>query len=296
MVRRVPSEALRSAFLRSRGGNAAGVSDVVVIKLGGRALEAPGADAELASAVAAASFPVVIVHGGGREVSAWSQRLGIESRFAAGLRITDASTLEVATAVLAGLANKRLVASLRAAGVDAVGLSALDGAIVDTVPHSADEGLGSVGRAVNANASLLRTLLDGGFTPVISSIGAHEGALLNLNADEIAGAVAGSLGARALLLLSDVPGVVLDGAVAPCIHTADIEALLQRPDIKDGMIPKLAAARRAVEAGAGSATIGAWSGPDSLAALVAGNAAATVVLPSPDPEHVAGATPEESHV
>src|SRR5207245_9215619 len=106
------------------------MSAPLVLKLGGRALEAPDAAGELAAEVAALRVPVVIVHGGGVEVSAWCMRLGLAPRFVEGLRVTDDATLEVVAAVLAGLANKRLVAALRAAGVDAVGLAALAGGTV----------------------------------------------------------------------------------------------------------------------------------------------------------------------
>ena len=248
-----------------------------VVKLGGRALEAPGADLELAAAIGSASEPVVLVHGGGREVSAWLGRFGIEPRFADGLRVTDAGTLEVAAAVLAGLANKRLVATLRAAGVDAVGLSAVDGGIVTVEPHPDAARLGAVGHATGADASLLRLLLDRGMTPVIASIGQHAGSLLNVNADDVAPALAAALPARGLLLLSDVASVTLDGAAVAEIPVARIAELLTRDDVRDGMIPKLEAARRAVTGGTACAWIGAWQGPRTLEALLAGNAIATAI-------------------
>jgi acetylglutamate kinase len=248
-----------------------------VVKLGGTALEAPGAVAELASAIAGSREPVVLVHGGGREVSAWLTRLGLTPRFSEGLRVTDEQTLEVAAAVLAGLANKRLVAALRAAGVDAMGLSALDGGIVTVEPHADAMRLGAVGRAVHADAARLRLLLDSGVTPVIASIGQHAGALLNVNADEVAGAIAAALPARGLALLSDVAGVVLDGAVVAEIPLESIDALLHLDDVRDGMIPKLDAARRAVAAGTACAWIGAWQGPGTLEALLEGRATATAI-------------------
>ncbi len=266
-----------------------------VLKLGGRALEAPGAEAELAAAVAASREPVVLVHGGGREVSAWLERLGIAPRFADGLRVTDAPTLEVAAAVLAGLANKRLVAALRAAGVDAVGLSAADG-IVTVEPHPDAARLGAVGRAVGADAGLLRLLLERGSTPVVSSIGQHQGALLNVNADDVAAAIAAALPARGLALLSDVAGVVLDGAVAREIPLGGIQALLGRADVRDGMIPKLGAAHRAVTGGAACAWIGAWQGPRTLDHLLDGTAAATVIRSTSTPlAPLAPPAPENAH-
>ena len=255
----------------------------VVIKLGGRALEAPGAGTELAASLvqlAAAGSRAVLVHGGGRELSDWCRRLGHEPRFDAGLRVTDPATLEVAAAVLGGLANARLVASLRAGGLDAAGLSAADGGLIAAAPHPEAARLGHVGIACGANPRLLELLLAAGVTPVVSSIGAHSGALLNLNGDEVAGALAAALRARALIVLSDVAGVMLEGRLVPRLHGDELATVLAREDVRDGMIPKLQSAGRALAGGAASVIIGAWRGPDSLAALLAGHAAATVILPS----------------
>ena len=115
----------------------------------------------------------MLVHGGGAEVTSWLDRIGVVARFDDGLRVTDAETLEVATAVLAGLANKRLVAALRAAGADAVGLSALDGGVLEVAPHPRAAVLGAVGLPVGVHAEWLGDLLAGGKLPVIASIGAH---------------------------------------------------------------------------------------------------------------------------
>jgi len=248
----------------------------VVVKVGGRSLEAPGASRELASAVASFSGGAILVHGGGRDVTDWCARLAIEPRFADGLRVTDAATLDVAVAVLAGLSNKRLVAALRAGGADAVGLAALD-SIAEVAP-TADVRLGAVGEIVAVHTTLLETLLAQGRTPVLASIGAHEGALLNLNADTLAGSIAAALQARALVLLSDVPGLALDGTHVPQLDPAQLDDVLAHPDAKDGMRPKLRAARDAVRGGASCAVIGAWSGPGSLARLLAGTVQCTTIV------------------
>ena len=147
----------------------------------------------------------MLVHGGGAELSGWCERLGLVPRFEGELRVTDAATLEVATAVLAGLANKRWVATLRAAGVDAVGLAALDGGVCDVVGHPDAATLGEVGAVQSVNVALLDTLLRRGSVPVLASIGAHGGRLLNLNADDLAAALASALGAP-LVLLTDHTG------------------------------------------------------------------------------------------
>jgi acetylglutamate kinase len=253
----------------------------VVVKLGGRSLEAPGALDELAQALA--SLPdAVLVHGGGSDVSAWSERLGLAPRFVDGLRVTDAGTLEVAAAVLAGLANKRLVARLRAAGIDAVGLAALDG-VVETEPHARSATLGHVGRVSSVDASLLASLRSTGRVPVLASIGAHRGELLNLNADDLAAAIAGAIDASTLVLLSDTPGVSIEGRVTPSIHAAELDDALDHPDVQGGMKAKLAAARAALGAGVGRVWIAAWQGPETLARLLAGAGAGTLLHAEPNP-------------
>jgi acetylglutamate kinase len=251
----------------------------VVVKLGGRALEEHSARAAFAAEVGRERRPLVLVHGGGAEVSAWSGRLGLTSRFVDGLRVTDPATLELAVAVLAGLANKRLVAALRDAGADAVGLAALDGGVAEVAPHPAAGGLGAVGEVRGVRAALLLELLRAGRVPVLASIGDHGGALLNLNADDLAGAVAAALGADRLLLLSDVPGVRVEGAVLETLPAGAIPELLAHPEVRDGIRPKLRAAAVAAGAGVAETCIGQWSGPGSLARLLAGEQPATRIRP-----------------
>ncbi len=253
----------------------------VVVKLGGRSLEAPGACRELATELARLSGGTLLVHGGGGEVSEWCERLGIAPRFLDGLRVTDPDTLEVAVAVLAGLANTRLVAALRAAGVDAVGLSALDGGTVEVARHADASLLGAVGQVVAVHPQLLETLLVQGRTPVLASIGAAGEQLLNVNADDIAAGLAGALHARALLLLSDTPGLRLDGKVVERLEGREIATALAHPDVKDGMRPKLRAAAAAIEAGAQRVVIGAWAGPGTLTALLEGRGGGTTLLAQP---------------
>jgi acetylglutamate kinase len=252
-----------------------------VVKLGGRALAGPEALAGLAADLVPLAGRVVVVHGGGPEVTAFCTRLGLVPRFHEGRRVTDEATLEVATAVLAGLANKRLVAALAAHGVDAVGLAALDGGIVTTVPHRDTAALGAVGEAKSVQPALLRTLLSAGNTPVIASIGAHGAALLNLNADDVAAALAIGLGADALVLLSDAPGVVLGGRVVARLDAAGADTARAGSDVTGGMAPKLEAATTAVRGGVRRAWIGSWSGPGTLRALLAGEGPGTCVTDAP---------------
>ena len=251
-------------------------NDRIVIKLGGRALEATGALQQFAAEMARLPVGSVIVHGGGLEVSDWCSKLGVPPRFIDGLRVTDPVTLEIAVAVLAGLANKRLVALLRAAGVDAFGLSALDGGLAEVTLHDDASRLGAVGQVVAIHSGLLETLLAEGRIPVLASIGAANGQLLNLNADDLAAGLAGALQARALVLLSDTPGLKLEGRVVQAVRASEVSGLLAHPDVRDGMRPKLRAAAAAIESGARRAVIGAWTGPDALASLLAGEGGTTL--------------------
>jgi acetylglutamate kinase len=249
------------------------VNRPLVIKLGGRALEGTQALDELAAALEGKS--AVLVHGGGAEVTAWSERLGLTPQFQKGRRVTDAATLEVATAVLAGLANKRLVAALRARGVDAVGLSALDG--IATVAKV--EGMGEVGSIQGIDPSLLCGMLEDGRVPVLASIGQEGGALLNVNADDFAAALAPALKAQALFLMSDTPGLLLQGNVVSEVANGEIDALLQSPEVTGGMGPKLEAARAATANGAcDAAWIAQWNGPGTLTALLDGKGIGTKVF------------------
>lgn len=251
-------------------------TEPVVIKIGGRSLEAPGAPEELAAEVASLSDDVLLVHGGGREVSDWCERFEIEPRFVDGLRVTDPATLEVAVAVLAGLANKRLVALLRASNVGAVGLSLADG-VAEVAPHADAASLGAVGRVAKVDSGFLETLLASAHTPVLASVGAMGGALVNVNADDAAAAIAAAMGARALVLLSDTAGVQLGGAVTETIEMSELDRVIARDDVQGGMVAKLRAARAALEGGVACVRIGAWQGPGTLAALLeSGNGGTTI--------------------
>ena len=246
------------------------MSRPLVVKLGGRALEAEGALTELAEELV--GRPAVLVHGGGNEVTAWSERFGLVPRFSGGRRVTDPATLEVAAAVLAGLVNKRLVAALRAYGIDAIGLSALDG----IASCEKEEALGEVGRVTAIDPRLLQALLADGRVPVLASLGQADGALLNVNADDFAAAVASALSAEALVLLSDTPGLKLGGTVVPAVACGDIDTLLASPEVTGGMAPKLEAARAATASGACEAAwIAQWSGAGTLAALLSGRGTGT---------------------
>ena len=178
------------------------------------------------------------------------------------------------------------VAALRARGVDAVGVSALDGGIVRARRHTNASVLGEVGEVAAVDVSLLTTLLAAGRMPVVASLGDDgEGALLNLNADDVAAAIAGALPAADLVLLSDTPGLVLDGEVVRSLAAGALEQTLARPDVTGGMRPKLRAAGQALAGGVERVHIAAWSGPDTLKAILDGTAVATTLNASHEESH-----------
>jgi acetylglutamate kinase len=237
------------------------VTAPLVVKFGGELLEEPSRMAGVVAAIAdiAASGPAVVVHGGGKEIDAALKLAGIPKHQVDGLRITDAPTLDIVVAVLAGAVNTRFVAALGAAGVSAVGLTGADGRCgLSTVapPHRAVNGatvdLGRVGLpADEADTTVLEALLGRGAIPVVASIGVDRGgALLNVNADTMAGHLAGKLVARRLVIAGSTAGV-LDhaGTTIPLLDPPAIERLVAAGTANAGMIAKLRACEHALARG-----------------------------------------------
>ena len=229
---------------------------VRVIKVGGRAQADAALPAAIASAWAARSGALVVVHGGGDEVSRLQRLAGAEPRFVDGRRVTTAGDLDTLRMALSGLANKRLVSALVARGVPAVGLSGEDAGLL--LAHRSNPALGEVGAVHAVNAPLLQHLLAGGFLPVISPVSRHDGGdgALNVNGDDAAAAVAVALTARELLLVADVAGVLLDGQPIAQIGPDDAASLIASGAATGGMIAKLEAARAALDAGVARVRIG----------------------------------------
>jgi acetylglutamate kinase len=229
-----------------------------LLKIGGNEMDSPGFLPALAEAVARLREPVLIVHGGGKEITGLQARLGIRPRVVDGLRVTDAESLEVAQMVLSGSANKRVVAALLAAGVAAAGVSGVDGGLLRCRPkrHPAVD-LGLVGEVSRVDLTVLSALLKAGITPVVSPISLGEdGQTYNVNADEAAGALAAALGAESLTFISNVPRVLDgDGRLIPRLTAAECEHLIVSGVIHGGMIPKTQAALAALAQGAQSARI-----------------------------------------
>lgn len=227
-----------------------------VVKIGGRAQGDPALPQLLARA-AQAGDELVVVHGGGDEVSALQRRLGSEPTFVGGRRVTTDDDMEIVRMVLSGAVNKRLVRQLLDAGLAAVGISGEDGGLLPALLM--DNGaLGAVGEPMIANARPVEALLTAGFVPVISPLGRHAqtGQGLNVNGDDAAAAIAGALRADELLLLADVPGVLdASGAVMPAIAADTVDDLIASGIARGGMSAKLQAARRALAAGVSTVRI-----------------------------------------
>ena len=246
----------------------------VTIKIGGVAGQHIQSLAWLAHSAPAQT---VVVHGGGNEVAEWSRRHGLEPRTHDGLRVTDPETLDVVVAVLGGLVNTRLVAALVASGRAAVGLTGADAGLLRVRRH--EPVLGEVGEVTGADPSLLDALLAEGLLPVIASIGVDaEGDLLNVNADEVAGAIAAARGGL-LLLCTDVPGVQRDGQVLDGLDAAVAEAMLADGSASAGMRPKLRAGLVAARAGCEVRIVDGRS-TSELDRALRGEAAGTMVTAS----------------
>jgi len=242
-----------------------------VVKYGGHAMGDPDAARDFAQDIVllkAVGINPVVVHGGGPQIGAMLKKLGVESTFVDGLRVTDKATAEVAEMVLSGAINKQLVGWIAGAGGKAIGISGKDGGLMTASkvtrttkdPDSQIEqaiDLGFVGEPETIDTTILLTASQAGMIPVVAPIAAGaDGHTYNINADTMAGAIAGALGAKRLFLLTDVPGVLdKDGRLLTDLTPADIGKLRADGTISGGMIPKLETCVQAVEAGCEAAVV-----------------------------------------
>jgi acetylglutamate kinase len=234
----------------------------IVIKYGGAAMTAPELKASFARDVALlklVGMQPVIVHGGGPDISSYSDRLGLEVRFVSGLRVTDAPTMELVKMVLVGKINKEIVSQITVAGASAVGLAGDDGRLITATKAESDEGdLGWVGRVEHIDARVLNRLSD--FVPVVASVGVDSrGQSYNINADTVAAALAAALGARKVMFLTDVEGIYRDfsdssSLISQC-NLEKVEEMVSTGAVSTGMIPKLEAVSHALRSGVGAAHI-----------------------------------------
>jgi acetylglutamate kinase len=209
----------------------------------------------------------VVVHGGGPQIEQMLKKLNIKTGFVDGLRVTDKNTVKIVEMVLSGAINKSIVAAIMSAGAKAVGISGKDGGLIKAEkiksrrdPESAIEkvvDLGFVGKPSNIDNKVLDALMQGGLIPVVAPLGLGEdGQTYNINADTVAGAISSSLGARRMLMLTDVPGVLeKDGSLIKELSSKQAKRLIKKGIVTSGMIPKVETCIEAVENGTDAAVI-----------------------------------------
>lgn len=258
----------------------------VVIKLGGTLLDQPKTLKALAAQIAAlpAGTVPVIVHGGGKQMTKFLEERGVESRFVGGLRVTTPEVLDAVLKIFAGSVNKQLVSALVAEGAAAVGLSGIDGRLAEA--KQLREELGAVGRITRVNAELLEVLCDAGYLPVVACVaGDGDGRVFNVNADQMASALAVAFQADRLLFLTDVEGVRgAGGAILSHLTPDDAKKLIQTGIATGGMQAKLEAACEAVDQGVQEVVIAPGAAPGVLDRLAAGEPAGTLLSWSWEPE------------
>jgi acetylglutamate kinase len=231
------------------------MKDITVIKIGGSTFGSRDTTIEDIVALQKQGQSLVVVHGGGNTVTDWLKRQGVNTKFVRGERVTDLPSLEVVTAVLAGLVNKEIVAAINVKGGRAVGISGVDGSLIES--RVKDKDMGWVGTVEKVNTLLLETLLKASFIPVISPLSLHSvdrhgdaPAIINVNGDPIAGDIAAALSAKRLIFLTDVAGINDDsGKVIPQLSEAEAKALMASGVIAGGMIPKVNACLRTLNTG-----------------------------------------------
>jgi acetylglutamate kinase len=230
-------------------------SDVIVVKLGGSIFDSRDTTLLDMVALQKEGVKLIVVHGGAKMVTSWCADLGIVSLFHRGERVTDRKSLDVVTAVLAGLANKETVAAITRAGGRAVGISGADGGMVRGKIR--DTALGYIGEVTAVDPAPLKALLSAGYMPVVSPVSYYENAeggeplLLNVNGDTVAGDIAAAIGAAKLIYLTDVPGIRdAGGEFLPHITAAAGQGLLDSGVASGGMIPKIKSCLVASRAGA----------------------------------------------
>jgi acetylglutamate kinase len=247
-----------------------------VLKIGGNQLDDPafiaGAAQIVARQVNDRGETPVIVHGGGKGIKTLQEKLGITAQYIDGLRVTDAPTLEIVKMVLCGAANLDLVAAFICAGVEAQGFNGADRGLLrgEKMAHSGGD-LGRVGTITAVRADILRDLVSHKIVPVVAPVTlGTDGEFLNVNADRAAGAVAAAIGAEQVVFLTDVPGVLKDGALIPHLTQDEARNLIADGIAKSGMAVKITAALDALAAGVGAVRITNLDGLDNSTGTVIG--------------------------
>lgn len=209
-----------------------------------------------ARAAAQSDEQLVIVHGGGVEITQLQRKLAIEPHYVDGLRVTDADSLALVEMVLCGSVNKRLVRYLLAAGVDAQGLSGVDRGLIRArkMRHQSLD-MGFTGEVVSVRGEVIAELLERGITPVVAPVSLGQRSSFNLNADPVAGAIAAAIGAQAVVFISNVAGVLVGEKRAACLTRSQALDLIERRVIRGGMIPKVESALAVLSSGVPKAVI-----------------------------------------
>lgn len=255
----------------------------IVVKIGGSTLGSHDTSLKDLVAFQQEGGQAVVVHGGGNVISQWMQRQGLSPKFVNGLRVTDAASLDIVVAVLTGLINKDLVSSLQQLGGRSIGISGMDGGLLEA--HIANPELGYVGEIDRVNCQPIYDLLASGYIPMVAPLAMHcndcseyVGGLLNINGDTVAGELAWALGAERLIFLTDVEGV-MDGSnrVIRRLDRQRAHNLFQSGVVRGGMIPKLSACLRALERSPVSNIIDGRR-PDALLACLRGDASGTTIV------------------
>jgi acetylglutamate kinase len=228
----------------------------IVIKISGHELDDADFLKEFAQAIRGLNAPTIVVHGGGKEISALQTQMGIEPRYVDGVRITDEASLSLVEMVLCGTVNKRLVRTFLDAGIDALGMSGVDRGLVraQKMPNPTQD-MGYTGVVTSVRVEALTDLLDNNITPVIAPICLGQGHNYNVNADHVAGAIAGALDAERLVFLSNVEGVLYQEQVLPRLTPERVETMIAEGTIFGGMIPKVRTALGALNDGVKQAVI-----------------------------------------
>jgi len=246
---------------------------LIVVKIGGKAAENQECLRALADELLSISreHKLVLVHGGGAEVTTVSRKLGFEAVFKNGVRQTSPEEMDIVDMVLAGKVNSQLVRLLRTRGLDAVGLTGADGGIFMGEPVGGRGSATRTGEITRVDARLLEMLLAAEWLPVLSSTSMDsDGNGLNINADTAAFQVAARLKASALVFLSDTRGVISDGSVLQALSAEEAKALIARGVIDGGMVPKVTASFDAMDKGVKKVIIGQYESAGSLARLLEG--------------------------
>jgi acetylglutamate kinase len=252
---------------------------LIIVKIGGVvATDAALLTALLADSAALKGRGLVLVHGGGKEVTSFSERLGLKAEFRDGVRLTSNADMEVVDMVLGGKINIDLVRKARVAGLNAVGLGGQDAGLFTGEARSFEgSDANRTGKVTRTNPQLLALLTGAGYFPIVNSTSCDAaGGGLNINADEAAQELAVSARAEALVFISDIAGVLKDGAVVPRLDEAALEAEIAAGVIGGGMVPKVRNAHQAVAAGVGKVVIGGYKNPGDLQKLLSGVAGTTI--------------------